>query len=148
MKNINIFKNIYLLLAFIMLTSLSAIAETEVEVQNLTSNIVNTNTGRSMIFNDIENIAPVYRNLIIQSGLKNQSINLELDELKSFAIEETKDTKKLEQAIKNTNNEAMPIGPSVINPQKTFTLDDIDDFDDSENSGIKVKVLSKEKPAM
>jgi len=148
MEEINIFKNICLLLAFIMLTSVSAIAETEVQVQNLTSNIVNTNTGRSMIFNDIENIAPVYRNLIIQSGLNNQSINLELDELKSFAIEETKDTKKLEQAIKNTNNEAAPIGPSVINPQKTVTIDDIDYSDDSENSGIKVKVLSKEKPAM
>lgn len=146
MKNINIFKNICLLSGFILFSASSAFADNETVMQTKASNILNTTPGKSMIMTHIEEKTPSCKSLIWQSNCGIDTINSSLDDLKSFAIKETKDSEKIEKAIKNTNSETAPIGPSALNPQKTITLDDLDDFDDSENSFIKIKILTKEKP--
>ncbi len=146
MKNINLFKYICLLSGFILFSALSAFADNETVMQTKASNILNTNPGKSMIMTHIEEKTPSCKSLIWQSSDGINTINSSLDDLKNFAIKETKDSEKIEKAIKNSNSETAPIGPSVINPSKTITIEDLDDFDDYENSGIKIKVLTKEKP--
>ena len=146
MKNTNIFKNICLLSVFILISAMAANADNPPAIQNQTSNILNTTPEKSMIMNNIEGKTPVYQNLIIQNTYSIGTINSSLDDLKGFAIKESKDSEKIEKAIKNTNSETAPIGPSVINPGKTITIEDLDNFDDYENSSIKIKVLTKEKP--